>query len=257
MAPVLDSAARGEPTPATGDNRRDTWGWAGTVERGVPRLLRDAFEVENPGGQTNVRLTGSFNPIGADTPWHDFAYRRPTNTATAGGGGGGGEPEAGVSREVMIETLVEDCTVLQEQISAVMALSPASEPDAGAPSTEQGRELPQVRFRNQLVHSRVAIGRLLRQLHPELTGLTRDAISTVESFASLLLVRLVTAANAQADGDGADELTQAHMAAAVEQTLPGELAAMALSEGRRKVARYHASIEQSGGSISEWEDYDD
>merc|ERR1712032_351495 len=84
------------------------------------------------------------------------------------------------------------------------------------------------------------IYKVLKQVHPE-TGISRRAMSIMNSFVNDSFDRLVEAALKLAQHNNKMTLTSREIQTAVRLILPGELAKHAVSEGTKAVTKYTSS----------------
>lgn len=84
------------------------------------------------------------------------------------------------------------------------------------------------------------IYKVLKQVHPE-TGVSKQAMSIMESFVQDLFERLASEAGRLARYNKRHTITSRELQTAVRLTLPGELAKHAISEGTKAVTKYNSS----------------
>lgn len=84
------------------------------------------------------------------------------------------------------------------------------------------------------------IYKVLKQVHPE-TGVSKQAMSIMESFVQDLFERLANEASRLARYNKRHTITSRELQTAVRLVLPGELAKHAISEGTKAVTKYNTS----------------
>jgi hypothetical protein len=84
--------------------------------------------------------------------------------------------------------------------------------------------------------------KVLKQVHPDM-GIERSGLSAIDVIVADVESRLRAAAVRLAEEENAEELTELHIARAVREIVPGELATHGISEGNRALTRFEASLE--------------
>eukprot|EP01122_Echinamoeba_exundans_P005939 TRINITY_DN16127_c0_g1_i1.p1 TRINITY_DN16127_c0_g1~~TRINITY_DN16127_c0_g1_i1.p1 ORF type:complete len:196 (-),score=41.68 TRINITY_DN16127_c0_g1_i1:51-638(-) len=85
---------------------------------------------------------------------------------------------------------------------------------------------------------------VLKQVHPD-TGISRNAMSIVDSFVQDIFERIASEAGNLARYNMKKTITAREIQTAVRLLLPGELATHAVSEGSKAVSKYSAITEQA------------
>ncbi len=84
------------------------------------------------------------------------------------------------------------------------------------------------------------IYKVLKQVHPD-TGVSKKAMSIMDSFVHDIFERLATEAGRLARYNKRHTITSREVQTAVRLILPGELAKHAVSEGTKAVTKYNSS----------------
>ena len=93
------------------------------------------------------------------------------------------------------------------------------------------------------------IYKVLRQVHPD-TGISKKAMSIMDSFVHDIFERLATEAGRLARYNKRHTITSREIQTAVRLLLPGELAKHAVSEGTKAVTKYNSSSSQESSASS-------
>lgn len=94
------------------------------------------------------------------------------------------------------------------------------------------------------INFRAYIYRVLKQVHPD-TGLSGDALTTVDALVCVLITKVMKNANLFFTRSNKKTVSSREIQSAVRLTLPGELAKHAVSEGTRAITRYNAAVSEN------------